>query len=99
MRYTGTFQHFNSKQTQSTNLASAPRTQIPAGFEAVMQRVLAEAKTLMYEQPFKSRAPYRISYIGIMENKMETTIVYWGYIGIMENRMETTISKHRRVFE
>ena len=21
-------------------------------------------------------------YIGIMENKMETTIVYWGYIGL-----------------
>ena len=30
-------------------------------------------------------------HIGIMENKMETTIVYWGYIGIMENKMETTI--------
>ena len=45
-----------------------------------------------------------IGYIGIMENKMETTIVYWGlygdngkengnyyngfYIGIMENQME-----------
>ena len=28
---------------------------------------------------------------GIMENKMETTIVCWGYIGIMENEMETTI--------
>ena len=26
---------------------------------------------------------------GIMENKMETTIVYWGHIGIMENKMET----------
>ena len=26
-----------------------------------------------------------------MENKMETTTVYWGYIGIMENKMETTI--------
>ena len=26
-----------------------------------------------------------------MENRMETTIVYWGYIGEMENRMETTI--------
>ena len=23
-------------------------------------------------------------YIGIMENKMETTIAYWGYTGIME---------------
>ena len=31
-------------------------------------------------------------YIGIMENKMETTtIVYWCYIGIMEKKMETTI--------
>ena len=29
-------------------------------------------------------------YIGITENKMETTIVYWGYIGIMEKKMETT---------
>ena len=29
--------------------------------------------------------------LGIMENKMETTIVNWGYIGIMENKMETTI--------
>ena len=28
---------------------------------------------------------------GIMENQMETTIVYWGNIGIMENQMETTI--------
>ena len=26
-----------------------------------------------------------------MENKMETTIVYWGNIGIMEKKMETTI--------
>ena len=29
--------------------------------------------------------------IGIMDNKLETTIVHWGFIGIMENRMETTI--------
>ena len=27
-------------------------------------------------------------YIGIMENKMETTIVYWGYIGTMEKKMK-----------
>ena len=26
-----------------------------------------------------------------MENKMETTIVYWDCIGIMENKLETTI--------
>ena len=30
-------------------------------------------------------------HIGIMENKMEATIVYWGYIGIMENKMEATM--------
>ena len=30
-----------------------------------------------------------IGYIGIIENKMETTMVYWGYIGIMEKKMET----------
>ena len=29
--------------------------------------------------------------IGIMENQMETTIVYWGFIGIMEKKMEATI--------
>ena len=27
----------------------------------------------------------------MMENKMESTVVYWGYIGIMEKKMETTI--------
>ena len=31
------------------------------------------------------------AYIGIMEQKMETTVVYWAYIGIMEKKMETTI--------
>ena len=35
--------------------------------------------------------PKLLTGVGIMENKMETTIVYWGYIGIMENKMETTI--------
>ena len=25
-------------------------------------------------------------YVGVMEKKLETTIVYWGYIGIKENR-------------
>ena len=29
-------------------------------------------------------------WLGIMEKKMETTIVYWGYMGIMEKEMETT---------
>ena len=31
------------------------------------------------------------TFIGIMENKMETTIVCWGCMRIMENEMETTI--------
>ena len=31
-------------------------------------------------------------YTGIMQKKMETTIVYWGYIGIIENKMETILS-------
>ena len=30
-------------------------------------------------------------YIGIMEKKMDTTIVYWVYVGKMEKNMETTI--------
>ena len=29
--------------------------------------------------------------MGIMEKKMETTIVYWGYIRIMGKKMEITI--------
>ena len=29
-----------------------------------------------------------MGFIGIMETKMETTIVYWGDIGIMERKME-----------
>ena len=32
-----------------------------------------------------------LGFIGIMENQMETTIVYWGFIGIMEKKMEATI--------
>ena len=38
-----------------------------------------------------SRPSGKLGYMGIMENKMETTIVYWGNIGIMEKKMETTI--------
>ena len=30
-------------------------------------------------------------YVGIMENRMETTVEYWGYAGIMENKMATTV--------
>ena len=39
----------------------------------------------------RSRAGVLAGYIGIMENKMETTIVYRGYIGVMEKKMETTV--------
>ena len=28
--------------------------------------------------------------MGIMEKRMETTIVYYGYVGIMEKKMGTT---------
>ena len=34
---------------------------------------------------------YDPQIIGIMENKMETSIVYWVYIGIMEKKIESTI--------
>ena len=30
-------------------------------------------------------------YIGIMEKKMEATIICESYIGIMKNKMETTV--------
>ena len=31
-------------------------------------------------------------FIRIVENEMETTIIYWGYIGIVvEKKMETTV--------
>ena len=33
----------------------------------------------------------RIMHVGIMEKKMETTILYWGYIGAVEKKMDTTI--------
>ena len=34
---------------------------------------------------------YGLCNVGIMEQKMETILVYWVYIGIMEKKMETTI--------
>ena len=38
---------------------------------------------------------FRVGYIGVMEDEMETTILggikYRGYLGIMENGMETAI--------
>ena len=36
--------------------------------------------------------------MGIMEQKMETTRVYWGYTGIMAEKMETTIFKPGTAF-
>ena len=38
-----------------------------------------------------SQSHSKLGYIGIMEKKMETTIVYWDYIGMMDKKMETTI--------
>ena len=42
------------------------------------------------------RGLYR-GYVGLMESKMETTIIglYRGYIGIMEKNMEATIMGYR----
>ena len=36
--------------------------------------------------------------LGIMEEKMETTIVYWGYMGTMEKKMEATIHDDNFIF-
>ena len=33
--------------------------------------------------------------MGIMEKKMEATIVYWGNIGIMQKKMEATIMENQ----
>ena len=41
----------------------------------------------------RKRSLLKMINMGIMEKKMETTIVYWGYIGITEKKMETTIAK------
>ena len=42
-------------------------------------------------KPIYSNSVYTGGIFGIMENEMETTIVYWGYMGIMEKKMETSI--------
>ena len=31
------------------------------------------------------------AYVGILEKKVETTVVYWGYEGIVGKKMETTV--------
>ena len=41
---------------------------------------------IRYKQRFRDGP-----HIGIMEKRMEATIVYCGYIGIMEKKMEATI--------
>ena len=38
-----------------------------------------------------NKSSMHMVYIGIMEKKMETTVICWGNIGIMEKKMETTI--------
>ena len=40
---------------------------------------------------YQLRELLKIGYIGIMENEMETTVVFWGNIGITEKKMETTL--------
>ena len=53
--------------------------------EGLLDRVLQ-----LLACPFQGREV--VTYdIGIMENKMKTTVVCWGYSGIMENKMEATI--------
>ena len=55
----------------------------------------------LVQPPISCRVLFYCGYIGMMEKKMETTMMgyiyigiilgfYWGYIGIMEERMETT---------
>ena len=51
-----------------------------------LQHVFPYVPSLMDQVLNKHRG-----YIGIVEQKMETTIVYGGNIGIMENEMEATI--------
>ena len=35
--------------------------------------------------------------IGVMDNKMESTVFYGGYIGIMDNKMETTVIRRGNI--
>ena len=60
-----------------------------ASFLTTMMKVLVVLFGFHAGDPFRRHISHR--YIGIMEKKMETTIIYWGYIGIMEKNMETTI--------
>ena len=50
--------------------------------------------TRVYRDCIRSICIY-CGYIGIVEDKMETTIniigLYWGYVGIMGNQMEISI--------
>ena len=48
-------------------------------------------------EKFRLKELYR-GYVGLMEGKMETTIIlglYRGYIGIIEKNMEVTIMGYR----
>ena len=36
-----------------------------------------------------------IRHDGIMENQMESTVVYWGFLGIMEKKIEATIGAYQ----
>ena len=59
-----------------------------------METTIMENQMEKMENEMDTREYMGLQYwgnIGIMENKMGTTIVYRGYIGIMDNKMETTI--------
>ena len=55
------------------------------------REALAEQCPRQHPPPPRPPKPALQKGLGLMENKMETTIVCRGYIGIMENKMETTI--------
>ena len=40
---------------------------------------------------YQLRELLKIGYIGIIQNRMETTVVFWGNIGLMEKKIETTL--------
>ena len=60
----------------------------PAIFEEEMRLSTMHLKCTKLRRMLK---PKFRAIIGIMENQMETAIVYWGNAGTIENEMETTM--------
>ena len=74
--------------------AQCPHTQAyPAASRPPPQRRGLPATNRALMGPLGLRLEVDLGF-RIMENKMETTIVYWGYIGITEKKMETTIMEN-----